>query len=700
MTQGVSSDSHDLLEGLNDAQREAVLHGDGPLLIFAGAGSGKTRVLTHRIAHLILARGVLPSRILAVTFTNKAAKELQGRLSRLLGPEACRTMWCGTFHSTCARMLRERGEAIGLPRDFVVYDDGDQVTLAKECLHQLDLDERQFTPRAVLALISRAKERLLAPDDFPLHFKGYFEGVVAKVYRLYQDKLRLNRALDFDDLIGMSVRLLEQREDVRRHYQAKFEHVLVDEYQDVNRAQYRLTRLLAGRDGSLEDPGSNLCVVGDDDQGIYGWRGADVDIILGFEHDHPGCATVKLEQNYRSTRTILEAAWNVVRNNRGRKDKKLWTENIEGELIGVFEAPNELEEAAHVATSIRGMTESGQRRLGDIAILYRTNAQSRALEEAFLNFRIPYQIIGGLRFYERKEIKDLLAYLRIVSNPWDSISLRRVVNVPARGIGATSWARIDAYANAGGMALWDALRDIDSIEGLRPAARKALDGFRTLVEGLRERSLGRSVSDVVDDVLASTGFQAALEEERSIEAQSRVENLQEFRTVASQFEATTENPTLGAFLEQASLISDIDTMGDASGAATLLTLHSAKGLEFPVVFLVGLEEGIFPHFRSLQEDGSVEEERRLAYVGITRAREELHLSYASRRAIFGTVQMNAPSRFLKEIPLQLMGTEAGAAVPSFARTRRSEMGSWGRSDSARNAPAAAQAPDWRAGEKV
>ena len=699
MVPGSHDVSSPLLDGLNPMQRDAVLHGEGPLLIFAGAGSGKTRVLTHRIAYLVRHRGVEPGRILAVTFTNKAAREIQERLNRLLGPGLCREMWCGTFHSTCARLLRERGTAIGLPRDFTVYDDDDQITLIKECLHQLNLDDRQFTPRAVLSGISRAKERLISPDDFPLVFKGFFEGVVGKAYSLYQDKLRQNKALDFDDLIGMSVRLLEQREDVRYHYQQLFSHVLVDEYQDVNRAQYRLTRLLAGRDGRVDDPGANLCVVGDDDQGIYGWRGADVDIILGFEQDHPGCAIVHLEQNYRSTKTILDAAWNVVRHNRSRKEKRLWTENHDGELVRVLEAMNEQDEAARVCAMIRQMVDHGTRQLADIAVLYRTNAQSRVLEEALLNYRIPYQIVGGLRFYERREVKDLIAYLRVVSNPWDSVSLRRVVNVPARGLGSTSLAHVDRYAAQRGVALWDALGELDSVEGLRTAARKGLAGFKALIDGFRTSANSLGVSALAEKVLKDSGYRKALEDERSIEAQGRLENLDEFLTVTSQYEATTENPSLGGFLEQAALISDIDSMKGGASAVTLMTLHSAKGLEFPVVFLVGMEEGIFPHFRSLQQDGSIEEERRLAYVGITRAREELHLTYALRRAIFGQTQLNLPSRFLNEIPTDLWADPpAKQSAPTWDSGRRASGGGW---DSPKPRPVPpADAPPLRPGEKV
>lgn len=658
-----------LLDGLNPTQREAVLYGDGPLLLFAGAGSGKTRVLTHRIAHLILERGVRPRNVLAVTFTNKAAREMRDRLEKLVGTGATKELWAGTFHSTCARLLRERGETIGLPRDFVVYDDDDQITLIKECLHQLNLDDRQYAPRAVLSFISRAKEKLIDPEHFKEHFHGFFENVVARIYTLYQEKLTLNHALDFDDLIGKAVRMLQQREDVREHYQNKFKYVLVDEYQDVNMAQYKLTQLLS--DGTR-----NICIVGDDDQSVYGWRGADIEIILGFEADYPDAQIIKLEQNYRSTKTILEAAYAVVSRNRGRKDKKLWTDNPDGDAVMVWEAMNEQEEAVYVAQVIREALEEGTRRYSDFAILYRTNAQSRVLEEAFINWKIPYQIVGGVRFYERREIKDIMAYLRLIHNPYDSVSLKRIVNVPARGIGATSWARIEEAAQNRGVSLWDAVADLDGIE-LKPSIKKAVQGFTALIASLRSRREKLTITKLVEAVIEETGYKKLLEAEKTVEAQSRLENIQELSTVTLQFEMTSEDPTLRGFLEQTALIADIDSLGgQGADAVVMMTLHSAKGLEFPEVFLIGLEESIFPHFRSLQDDKSLEEERRLAYVGITRAQNKLHLTFAARRTIFGNIQINPPSRFVRDIPLEHLAVPAGGRIPGFARSRQRELNSY------------------------
>ena len=698
VTDASDFDDDPLLEGLNPSQREAVLHPDGPLLIFAGAGSGKTRVLTHRIAHLILARGVRPRNVLAVTFTNKAAKEMRERLERLVGPGAGREMWVGTFHATCARLLRERGDSIGLPRDFVVYDDGDQLTVIKECLHQLNLDDRQYAPRAVLSFISRAKEKLIDPGDFKEHFSGFFENVVAKIYALYQEKLTLNRALDFDDLIGKTVRMLEQREDVREYYQNKFKYVLIDEYQDVNQAQYRLTK-------ALSDGTRNICIVGDDDQSVYGWRGADVEIILGFESDYPEAKIVKLEQNYRSTGTILDAAYAVVSRNRGRKDKKLWTENPGGEAVQVYEAIDEQEEAVFVAAAIRDALDGGVRRLSDFAVLYRTNAQSRVLEEVFINYRIPYQIVGGVRFYERKEIKDLMAYLRLIHNPFDSVSLKRVVNIPARGVGATSLAKLETRAQQRGVALWDAVADLDGAD-LKPSIRKSVESFTALIASLRSRRESLSVTRLVESVLEETGYRRILEAEKTVEAQTRLENVQELLSVTQQFESSSEDPTLQNFLEQTALIADVDSLGgEAAEAVVLMTLHSAKGLEFPEVFLVGVEEGIFPHFRTLQDDKSIEEERRLAYVGITRAKERLYVTFASRRTIFGNIQINPPSRFLRDIPLELLAVPAGARIPSFARTRKTELSSYGAvapklPTKAIKPVAGAGAPPFKPGEKV
>ncbi|MCX6369240.1 MAG: DNA helicase PcrA [Armatimonadetes bacterium] len=657
-----------LLTALNPVQCEAVLHTEGPLLIFAGAGSGKTRVLTHRIAHLIQYLGVRPRSILAVTFTNKAAKEMRERLEKLLGEGISKEMWVGTFHSTCARLLRENGGSIGLERDFVVYDDDDQMTLMKECLHQLNLDDRQYAPRAVLSLISRAKEKLIQPEDFTKHFSGHFENVVGRLYTLYQEKLTMNRALDFDDLIGKSVRMLQQREDIRERYQSKFRYVLVDEYQDVNHAQYKLTQLLSGGN-------NNLCVVGDDDQGVYGWRGADIQIILDFEKDYPDAKIIKLEQNYRSTKTILDTSYDVISKNKGRKDKKLWTDNNEGEAIRLLEAINEQEEAVYVATVIREAVDSGERKLSDYAVLYRTNAQSRMLEEVFINHRIPYTIIGGVRFYERKEIKDLIAYLKVIHNPFDGISLKRIINVPARGIGAGTWAKVEERATTLGCTIWEALADIEAL-GLKPSLKKAVESFVMLLMHLRSERETLPLTKLVERLIEETGYIRTLEVEKTVEAQSRVENVQELLSVTRQFEDSTEDPSLRAFLEQTALIADVDKLGEGGvECVVMMTLHSAKGLEFPVVFLIGMEESIFPHFRSLQSDGAIEEERRLAYVGITRAREELYLTFASRRTIFGNTQFNPPSRFLRDIALERLAIPQGARLPSFLRSKQRELAS-------------------------
>ena len=1002
-----------LLAHLNPTQREAVTHVDGPLLILAGAGSGKTRVLTHRIAHLISRRGVRPRNVLAVTFTNKAATEMRDRLDALVGGVATREMWVGTFHAICARLLRVSGHHIGVPRDFVVYDDDDQLTLIKESLHQLNLDDRQYTPRACLSLISRAKEKLITPENFGQHFAGMFEGVVGKIYTLYQEKLALNRALDFDDLIATACRMLEQRQDVREHYQEKFRHVLVDEYQDVNHAQYMLARLLS-------DKYQNLCVVGDDDQclppgtpvmtpdglravetlaegdavlatmggnpleaarvnhvhesrytgdlvmvrtdggltlrgtprhlvfarfnprwkgfyvclihrarrgygigvlaadgrklpfgdsadavwvldavptgdeartkaaayreayglpadsaragrggsdaeaeadtgasanrllrdldydptlpherprhdawrhqvrlcmfgsapahslscpgpaqeaveeikaqaavarrydasgalqevlvpflsyaealraarraaeaggyglslnahigvthriwplsqvrpgmrvlalhpggelrpaavesierepydgpvhdlevarlhnyvaggvlvhnSIYSWRGADVSIILAFERDYPQARIVKLEQNYRSTKNILDAAYNVVRNNRGRKDKRLWTENVHGEEISLHEAMNEQEEAVFVASTVHEDRIARKRRLSDFAVLYRTNAQSRVMEEVFINYKIPYKIVGGVRFYERREVKDMLSYLRLVHNPYDSVALRRVINVPTRGIGTGTWQKIEERATITNKALWDVVSgELAGIDGVRPTTRKSVQSFVTLIAHLRGKREEYGVTKILDEIIENTGYIRELEKERTVEAQGRAENIKELLTVTQQFEATSEDKSLQAFLEQTALIADIDTLqdGDGGDAVTMMTLHSAKGLEFPVVFLVGLEEGVFPHARSMQSDKEMEEERRLAYVGITRAKEELHLSFAARRTIFGSTQVNQISRFVREVPEELFKATGGrrpAAIGGGARV----LGRWSRDEYS-------QVPSW------
>ncbi len=653
--------NHPLLKSLNPVQRQAVLHGTGPLLLFAGAGSGKTRVLTHRVAYLISERNVLPRHILAVTFTNKAAQEMKERINKLVGDNVGKHLWVGTFHALCARLLREFGEKIGLDRDFVVYDDADQMTLMKECMRQLNIDEKKFAPRALLSRISAAKEKLVRPPDWHKHFMGFIDDIAGKAYPVYQQKLRDNNALDFDDLLTEAVHLLQEREDVLERLQNRFRYIMVDEYQDVNHVQYMLLHHLAIKY-------NNLCVVGDDDQSVYGWRGADVRLILKFEHDYPTATVMKLEQNYRSTQTILEAAYGVVRNNKGRKDKKLWTENEEGIPLHMHEATNEQEEAAWIAQRVRQAVKEGGQKWSNYAILYRTNAQSRIMEDMFRNWYIPYKIVGGLRFYERKEIKDVLAYLRILQNPVDSISMRRIINVPARGIGQSSFTAIEEEMLRTGRNLWDTIQNIGNVGTVSSRARVKLAEFASLIASLRTEREHSTVSELVQKVLDRTSYQRTLEEENTLEAQSRLENIGELITAVRQFEAESENPSLQSFLEQVSLVSDIDSLDANAEAVTMMTLHAAKGLEFPTVFLVGMEDGVFPHARSMESDKELEEERRLCYVGITRAKREVVFSFASRRSTYGNIAFNPPSRFLKEIPSELFKTNRnnrGPAVSSF-----------------------------------
>ncbi len=866
-----------LLASLNEPQQQAVLHDRGPVLIFAGAGSGKTNALTKRIAYLIQERYVRPYNILAVTFTNKAAAEMKERISNLVGDLAMRELWAGTFHSLCARCLRERGSLIGLDKNFVIYDDGDQISLVKEAVRELNLDDKQYAPRAVLSAISKAKETLQTPDDILNDISASpYERAVGRAYQLYQQKMTLSNALDFDDLIMKTVQLLRESEKAREHYQNRFQYVHCDEFQDVNDSQYQLLTLFSGKH-------KNICVVGDDDQcvvagtpiltptgyvpveqikegdtvlaadfghkpvpalvekvmvsdysgivrhlqtdsgdavrvtpnhvmfanipdeapaevlqklgmvwyqdgqcwdyppdyvtfeafhygpedkrfcvmgasgegqhwfedhdeawtyakklqsrreggeiyveynfadtawattsadnlttwhdapvisrinrqtnpgsnitaitdeeytgktydlsvanlrnyvaggivvhnSIYAFRGANVQIILNFERDFPDATIIKLEQNYRSTRTILDAAYHVVRNNRGRADKRLWTENLEGESIALVEAPNEVEEAVAVVNVVREGTITGDRNYKDFAVLYRANSQSRALEEQFINYRIPYKIVGGVRFYERREIKDLIAYLRVLMNPYDGLSMRRIINVPARAIGSTTVEKVNVFAGRKEIAFWDACRRAHEID-LPARAKNSIHAFVKIIEYLTAKRDTQSVSALVQNILDTTGYLEDLKKDRTPEAESRVENVGELISVAKEFEQQQSgedgNPSLSAFLENVSLVSDIDSLEDTANSVTMMTLHAAKGLEFPVVFLTGLEEGIFPHFRSMSSQTELEEERRLCYVGITRAKEELYMSYAGSRMIFGNTQRNPVSRFVSEIPMEL-----------------------------------------------
>lgn len=628
------------LASLNDAQREAVTWPGGPLMIFAGAGSGKTRVITYRIARLI-SEGVYPSRILSVTFTNKAAKEMRERLEHIVGNDA-RSLWSGTFHSICAKLLRIDGSSIGISPDFVIYDDGDQMTLVKQILKEKDIDEKALQPRVVLHEISRAKEKLTTPEKYAETASGYVDRLVAQIYPSYQKALAKANAMDFDDILANAVKMLSESKEVREKYQEKFLHVLIDEYQDVNFAQYRFAQLLSGKH-------HNITIVGDDDQSIYAWRGADVSLMLRFSSDHPNAKVVTLAQNYRCSKNILAAANDVIQHNRGRAPKQLFTDNPAGAQLTLDEAGTEQDEAMLVADTIQKAIRQGRRKYGDFGVLYRTNAQSRVMEEAFLMMRIPHVLVGGVRFYERKEIKDMLAYLRAILNPLDGIAIRRVVNVPGRGIGDKSIETFANWATERGLTLWDAMKEQSVQSSLAKKALLGLKAFLYVIDEGQELARKGPITPILRHVMQRSGYTDMLKEEHSEESIGRLENLQELLNVTAQYDATAESPSLSGFLEQVALIADTDQLLETGDAVTLMTLHSSKGLEFPVVFLVGLEEGVFPHSRSIDSDMEVEEERRLAYVGITRAREELHLMHARRRSVFGTSNFNRRSRFVDDI---------------------------------------------------
>lgn len=636
------------LEPLNPEQREAVLHPGGPLLIFAGAGSGKTRVITFRIARL-LQLGVPPHRILAVTFTNKAAREMRERVEELAGG-ATRNMWIGTFHSLCARILRIDGKAIGLDPNFVIYDDADQLSLIREVFKAKYIDDKSIQPRGVLSEISSAKEKLKSPEEYAKGATGFFEKIAADVYKSYNALLHKANALDFDDILYYTNRLFEQRPDVLEKYQERFLHVLVDEYQDVNFAQYNVVHYIAAKH-------QNLVVVGDDDQSIYAWRGADVSLILKFGSDYPDAKIVKLERNYRSTKTILAAANEVIKRNRGRARKELWTENQEGVPITLTQAGTEQDEGMMVADAILKDTRTGRRSYADFAVLYRTNAQSRVMEEAFLTNRIPHILVGGQRFYERKEIKDMLAYLRLTFNPRDDVSFRRSINMPIRGVGPGAITKIEDWANSHQGSLLAACMDQEVQFSLPKKTASAVRDFVSVIGDAQALAEQGPVTPVLRFLLSGSGYVDALKAEHTQEAIGRLENLQELLNVTAEYDGSSDDPSLAGFLESVSLVADVDALGTSGGeAVTLMTLHSAKGLEFPVVFMAGMEEGVFPHSRSLGSDTELEEERRLAYVGMTRAREELHLLHAARRSMYGTPNFNRRSRFLDDIPPQLLDT--------------------------------------------
>jgi DNA helicase-2/ATP-dependent DNA helicase PcrA len=659
-----ASQAERLLAELNPPQREAVTHGEGPLLVLAGAGSGKTRVLTYRIAYLLATGQAQPSEILAITFTNKAAGEMRERVEQLVG-RVSRLMWVMTFHSACARILRADAQRLGYKRAFTIYDEADSLRMVKRCLGELDIDPKRFPPRAVRAQISAAKSQLIDADAYSDAQGSYFERTAADVYRLYERRMLEANAMDFDDLLVRTVNLLELFEDVRERYRRAFRWVLVDEYQDTNRVQYRLLQLLCEEHG-------NLFVVGDDFQSIYGFRHADIRNILEFERDFPDTTVVKLEQNYRSTQTILDAANGVIANNRGQKPKHLWTDAGRGEPVTIVELEDEHAEARYVASEVERLaTDEGVPR-DEIAVFYRVNAQSRVLEDTLVRFEIPYQVIGGTKFYERAEIKDAIAYLSLITNPADAVSFARIVNSPRRGIGQTTQGRLLSHANTTGQDIWEVFTQPEQAPGLGAAALKAVRRFAETMRGLREGVEGGdgagSVAELLEAVLTDSGYLEALQAERTIEAEGRIENLQELVGVAGEFDANrelegeSEVEPLEEFLAQLALYTDQDALKAEESLCTLMTLHNAKGLEYEAVFMIGCEEGVFPHMRSLEE-GNLEEERRLCYVGVTRAKQRLCMTFARRRSLHGGRGHNLPSRFLREIPDELVERQ-GAASPT------------------------------------
>ncbi len=699
----------EILARLNEPQREAVSHLHGPLLILAGAGSGKTRVLAHRVAYLV-ATGIKPWQIVAVTFTNKAANEMRERIAGLIGEEAAREATIGTFHAICARILRRDGQAIGLSRSFTIYDRADQIAMVKGILRRLDLDEKRFAPAGILAWIGQRKDELADPATATRQAANYYDETAARVYEAYQAQLAEDDAVDFDDLLMRAVFLFEQHPEILARYQGRWQQILVDEYQDTNRAQYLLCSLLAAKHG-------NLSVVGDDDQSIYSWRGADLRNILDFERDHPTTRVVKLEQNYRSTQTILDAAHAVVSRNAGRKEKKLWTDRGTGTAITLFDAYNEYEEAEFVARQIERLTgkggrgslstiltqraddEDGALRYGEIAITYRINAQSRVLEEAFVRFGIPYQLVGGTRFYERREVKDALGYVRLSRNSSDRVALERVVNVPARGIGEKTMEELRAWAESRGGTLWNAIEQAGENPNLSPRARTSLAGFADLVRAFAKIAAQDPPSVLFDAVYEGAGLRAQLKDGTD-EGEERWTNLLELRNHAAEFDELAIPEGLERFLEEVALVSDQDELEDRPDRVTLITLHAAKGLEFPVVFIVGLEEGLLPHRRALEDDRELEEERRLAYVGMTRAKDRLYLVHANHRSTWGVGAASEPSRFLAELPEELLEADREAATPY--RRAWGAQGGWQRrgSDDDEWLPGGYRSPRGRVGDQL
>ena len=635
----------EILKGLNDKQYEAVVNTDGPILVIAGAGSGKTKVLTHKIAYLIQEKNILPWNILAITFTNKAANEMKERIAGLVG-ETAKDIWMGTFHSICVRILRKHIDQIGYDSSFIIFDTSDQKSLIKKCLKELQIDDKQFSEKIVQTEISNAKNDMLEPGEYAFKVHGDFRRErIATVYELYQKKLKENNAIDFDDIINFTIKIFNERPEIANYYSSKFKYVLVDEYQDTNKSQFTLVKMLA-------EVNQNITVVGDNDQGIYSFRGADIANILNFEKDFKNTKIIKLEQNYRCTGNILKAANAIIKNNETKYEKKLWTQNDEGALPRVYSADNEYDEASFIVEQISRLKREENYKYSDFAILYRMNTQSRAIEDILRREAIPYKMVGGLKFYERKEIKDIISYLRLAQNPSDNLSLIRIINEPKRGIGKTSLDQVEQMANHNETSMYEIIKDAN-LYGLNRVYLKSRE-FIDLIEDARAKKDTMKVSEFIQYILKKSGYIKALEEEKTIEAENRLENLDEFLTVAMEFEKEEAENTLQDFLEGMTLSSDIDNVEETEDSVTLMTLHSAKGLEFPAVFLVGMEEGIFPGFRSIGEPEAIEEERRLCYVGVTRARENLFLTCSKMRTVFGSTSCNAPSRFLEEIPQELL----------------------------------------------
>lgn len=646
----------DLLEGLNDMQQKAVLHTEGPLLLLAGAGSGKTRTIIHRISYIIQSGKAKPWEILALTFTNKAAQEMKDRISKMAVADV-KDIWMSTFHSLCAKLLRFHSNLLGYDRNFVIYDSADQKTLMKECLKELNIDEKMYNPSSVLSVISNAKEKGKSPQIYEKESQGDFrEEKISEIYNLYQQKLTNNNAMDFDDLIMNTLFLFQRNKDVLSYYQDKFKYILVDEYQDTNAIQYELVSLLAAKY-------KNICVCGDDDQSIYGFRGADIRNILEFERDFENAHIIRLEQNYRSSNVIVEAANALIKNNSERKSKNMWTENQSDELIELMQLNNEREEAEYISDKIKELADNSKYSYGDFTILYRTNAQSRVFEESFMRRGIPYQIIGGLKFYARMEIKDILSYLILLENPKDDIAFKRIINVPKRGIGNATINKIQEFADFKEKSLFEVILNVDELVGLSKSVMMKLEDFSTIMKTLITLRDSTNLSDLINKTITLSGYMDMLKENKLDNSQNRIENLQELVSSAVEFENNSDDVSLRAFLENVSLVAEVDNLSNEQGQVILMTLHNSKGLEFPVVFMAGLEEGIFPHSRSLDNDTELEEERRLCYVGITRAMEKLCITFTNYRTLYGQINYNLKSRFMEEIPERLLKADIQTMQP-------------------------------------